>query len=73
VARALHHFDHAGFRAKRISAGFTQEKLARAVDRSLAVIRAYESGRCTPSAAMLAELAELLGIPMDSLFIREAA
>lgn len=73
MAQPVRRFDRLRFRDNRADLGLTQEAVARELNRSLSLIRAYESGRRSPSTAMLGQLASLLGVPVDTLLTVEAA
>ena len=52
----------------RLGAGVKQEQLALDVDRTVHTISAYERGLATPSASMVAKLADRLGVTPGDLF-----
>lgn len=62
------HFSGKRLRAARIAAGLSPEQLAMGVGRSSFSLRAYELSRGLPSVPVLAQLADLLAIPLDELF-----
>ena len=67
-------FDHARFRAARISAGMSQAALAEAVDVHVSTVRGWESGRQVPRVDAIAAAAKALGkVPSDLLTPHEGA
>lgn len=67
-------FDHARFRAARISANLSQVALAEAVGVHVSTIRGWESGRQIPRVDAVAAVARELGrVPSDFLAPHEGA
>lgn len=54
-------------RAARVSAGYTQAQVAAFLNMSQTGVAAWETGRATPPAATIAELAKLYGVSADYL------
>lgn len=61
-------FSPAALRRARVDSGIRIECVAVAISRSVDSIRAYESGRANPPAAVVASLAAALGIDPGDLF-----
>jgi transcriptional regulator with XRE-family HTH domain len=66
---AAYRFQGAKLRAAREAAGLTREQLADSIGRSESLIKLVELGHCGTRPEKLAELAVVLGVPMESFFV----
>lgn len=58
-----------GLKARRISAGLSQKELAGKLEVMQPAVAGWESGARVPSAALLPELACVLGCSIDELYV----
>jgi transcriptional regulator with XRE-family HTH domain len=58
-------------RTKRISAGFSQEEVARRLDVTQGAVSQWEDGSCMPRADKLPELAKIFCCSVDELLKEE--
>ena len=54
-------------KAARINAGMTQPQVAKALNKSVATIQSYESGRTIPTWDTVQQMTSLYGIDVDHL------
>jgi transcriptional regulator with XRE-family HTH domain len=65
------HFDYEAAKRYRVAAGFKHEHVALATNRSTGAVFAWESGRMQPRMPIIVRLAELYGVELDDLIVRD--
>ena len=73
IDRPVVQFSPARLREARHAAGLTQRALGLAVDRTNTQVAYWERGTYVPTIEALCRLVQVLGVPVDALFEREAA
>jgi transcriptional regulator with XRE-family HTH domain len=71
ATRLPRRFSGENLRQARVDAGLRKEDLASRAECSYPSVHSYEVGKSAPSANILARLADVLGISIDSLFTTE--
>ena len=64
---------HENLRKARLERGLTQEALGEKLNMSPQAVSKWERGECMPDAALLPQLADILGLSLDRLFGRKTA